>query len=104
MPYLVSILIPFAPIFLGLVESRTYVDNKFEVHELVVQEKFKDLTSSVDQILELNLAREIRELMIQRCKYPSPALDRQIDRLQREYRKVTKPPQNHSQLDCGLVI
>ena len=103
-PYLVALLVPFIPIMVGVVNTRAYTDYTMEVHALKEGIRITGLTESVDQILELQLAREIRDLMVQRCKYPSQTLNTQLDRLQREYRKVTDPSKDYPQIDCRQAV
>lgn len=99
-PYLAALIIPFIPLILSVVNTRAYTDNTMALHELVAEQRMTGLEAKVDLGLELQLAREIHGILLDRCLRNITSFDRQLERLQVAYRDLTG---SRYALDCGTV-
>ncbi len=103
-PYLVSLLIPLAPIAIAVVSQNTHTDAVLQSHYLTqvhpaTERKLNQLTKQVNLGLELQLAKEIHSIMERRCKENDTSFDTQLVRLQKAYKDITGS--HYPQLRCG---
>lgn len=94
MPYLVALLLPLAPIAIGVVSQNQHADATLQTHYLTQEhpataDKLEDLTKQVNLGLELQLAKEIHGIMVQRCKQHETGFDSNLERLQKAYKDIT---------------
>lgn len=93
-PYLVSLLIPLAPIAIAVVSQNTHTDTVLQTHYLTqehpaTERKLTQLTKQVNLGLELQLAREIHGIMEKRCLANNTSFNAQLERLQKAYQDIT---------------
>lgn len=93
-PYLVSLLIPLAPIAVAVVSQNTHTDTVLQEHFLTEEHpatelKLTQLTKQVNLGLELQLAKEIHDILVRRCEENDTSFDKQLERLQTAYKDIT---------------
>lgn len=99
-PYLAALIIPFIPLLLSVVNTRAYTDNTMAIHELIAGQRMTGLEAKVDLGLELQLAREIHGILLDRCLHDITNFNRQLERLQVAYRDLTG---SRYVLNCGAI-
>lgn len=105
-PYLVSLLIPLAPIAVAVVSQNSHTDAVLQSHFLTEEHpatelKLTQLTKQVNLGLELQLAKEIHGIMKKRCDEQDTSFDAQLERLQTAYKGITGL--RYPQIRCGSV-
>ena len=103
-PYLVSLLVPVLPLILAVSTQMNYIDNALQTHELTrehpqTRDTIQEISGQLSLILEIQLAEEIHKIMLERCTTRETGFDPQLERLQREYQKITGA--RYSQIPCA---